>query len=79
VPPEAPATPVVTNVELNITVSWTEPQSVTRILNYTILVQCADGTWEPTSYCNGADTTVMADLKCTLPQVALSLKPFNLT
>jgi hypothetical protein len=38
VPPAAPAAPVMSNVGLNITVSWTEPLTVTPILSYTILI-----------------------------------------
>jgi hypothetical protein len=48
VPPKAPETPVSANVESNITISWKEPPTVTPILNYTILIKCADGTWAAT-------------------------------
>jgi hypothetical protein len=41
-PPEVPETPVLANVESSITISWTEPPTITPIIRYAIMVQGAD-------------------------------------
>jgi hypothetical protein len=43
------------------------------------MIGCANGTWAPTTYCNGADATVMANQNCTVPMSVLTQSPFSLT
>jgi hypothetical protein len=65
--PSAPGTPNTTNVGSNIVVNWTAPVIGAPFINYTIMIYGANGQWATTSYCNGANTTVMANLNCTIP------------
>jgi hypothetical protein len=66
VPPSVPAAPITINDGSSIIVSWTEPSTITPILNYTILIQCADQTWAVSPYCDGTDQTVVSNGNCTI-------------
>jgi len=65
--PSPPGIPVTINVGTNIVVTWTAPTSGAPFLNYTIMIGTASGQWATTTYCNGANATVMANLNCTIP------------
>jgi len=67
VSPSAPGTPVTTNSGSNIVITWTAPIIGAPILNYTIMIGTITGSWATTTYCNGANATVMANLNCTIP------------
>jgi hypothetical protein len=58
---------VTLNSGTNIVITWSAPAIGGPFLNYTIMIGTFYGTWETTSYCNGANATVMANLSCTIP------------
>jgi hypothetical protein len=66
-PPSVPGTPVSINSGSNIVITWTVPSTGAPFLNYTVMIGTFYGTWATTTYCNGADATVMANLSCTIP------------
>jgi len=67
VAPSMPGTPSTTYVNGNVIVTWTAPTIGAPILNYTIMIACAGGTWATTTYCNGANATTIANMYCTIP------------
>jgi len=77
--PSTPGTPVATNSGTNIVVTWTASTIGAPLSNYTIMFGTVYGTWATTTYCNGANATVMSSLTCTIPQTVLTQSPFNLT
>jgi hypothetical protein len=70
--PSVSGTPVTINSGTNIVVTWTAPTIGGPFLNYTIMIGTASGQWATTSYCNGANATVMANLNCTIPTTVLT-------
>jgi hypothetical protein len=65
--PSVCGTPNSTNSGSNIVITWTAPTTVAPILNYTVMIGTFYGTWATTTYCNGANATVMSSLSCTIP------------
>jgi len=65
--PSAPGTPVTSNSGTNVIITWTAPTVGAPILNYTIFIGTAAGTWATSSYCDGTSSTVITNLKCTIP------------
>ena len=79
VSPSPPGTPVTSNSGTNVIITWTAPTVGAPILNYTIMIATFNGQWATTSFCNGASTTTIANLNCTIPQSVLITAPFSLT
>jgi len=65
--PSVSGTPISANSGTNIVITWTAPATGAPILNYTVMIGTFYGTWATTSYCNGANTTVISSLSCTIP------------
>jgi hypothetical protein len=65
--PSVPGNPVVINSGTNIVITWTASTIGAPFLNYTILIGTFYGTWATTTFCDGANATVMANLSCTIP------------
>ena len=63
-PPSAPVITLVANNGANVVVAWTAPSSVSPILNYTILIQCASGSWTQ-YYCHATNATTNATIDAT--------------
>lgn len=68
-----------TQIVTSLIVSWSVEITTTTVSNYTIMIGCANGTWAPTTHCNGASSTVIANQNCTIPMSVLTQAPFSLT
>ena len=76
-----------TNVEtsynnMNIKISWQAPPSNGKAITaYKIVIEdsLASNFEEELSYCNGADTDIVAQLHCEIPLSVLRTTPFSLT
>lgn len=56
-----------------VTISWVAPNNGQEtISSYTIMIAATNGTYYSTGFCNGASTTVMSALKCTVPMSTLT-------
>lgn len=78
--PATPAAPTTRRENDNIVVEWTEPANNGAALSsYTVFIGKSDLSFElETSYCDGADSTIMANTACTIPLSVLKADPFNL-
>jgi hypothetical protein len=65
--PSVSGTPISANSGTNIVITWTAPTIGAPLTNYTVMIGTFYGTWATTSYCDGANATVMANLTCTIP------------
>lgn len=69
-------------VNTNVKISWTSPSSNgSPITEYKILILQNDGVTytEQTSFCSGADATIISNMYCFVPLSVLRLSPYSLT
>jgi hypothetical protein len=68
-------------VNTNVKISWTAPfANALPITEYKILIKNSAGNayFTETTYCNGADATIIALRECFIPLSVLRASPFNL-
>lgn len=63
--------PVLKNSNFDIIITWTSPTPQLQSLSYNILIQCANGTYAESQYCNGSDLNTIEYRNCTIPQSEL--------
>lgn len=65
----------------NVVISWTTPTSNggSPLTGYSVYIRKSDLSFEiESSYCNAANTVVLANPSCTIPFSTLRASPFNL-
>ena len=77
-----PDTPVISLSNLDVKIKWDAPTTTNfaSVTAYKITIADYTGNFiEDTTYCNGADASIIANLYCLIPMTYLRSSPFSLT
>jgi hypothetical protein len=79
--PEKPDPTVITIENTDFKISWTPPDdNYGAITKYIITIRQAEGAYsEELTYCDGTDTTIVAQAFCIVPGSVLRAAPYSLT